>query len=184
VSITDENTSNQVQEIRAAGFEVDRRCVVEENISGNMAAKERLGFQKLLERVEEGDVLVVTKLNRLGRNLLDVCATVKLLETRGVRVICLQMGGADLNSASARMTIQILSSVADFERSLLIERTQNGLARAKAGSKTLGRKPKLDARQQIEVRARLAEGATVYQVAKDFGVARQVIMRVRDKVAA
>jgi putative DNA-invertase from lambdoid prophage Rac len=50
--------------------------------------------------------------------------------------------------------------------------------------KTLGRKPKLDVTQQIEVRARLAEGATVYQVAKDFGVARQVIMRVRDKVAA
>jgi putative DNA-invertase from lambdoid prophage Rac len=50
--------------------------------------------------------------------------------------------------------------------------------------KTLGRKPKLDVRQQIEVRTRLAEGATVYQVAKDFEVARQVIMRVRDKVAA
>jgi putative DNA-invertase from lambdoid prophage Rac len=184
VSTTDQNTSNQVQDIRAAGYEVDKRRVVEESISGSVAVKDRPGFQKLLERIEEGDVLIVTKLDRLGRNMLDVCATVKLLDTMGVRVVCLQLGGADLTSPSARMTMQILSSVAEFERSLLIERTQSGLARAKAEGKTLGRKPKLDVRQQIEVRARLAEGATVYQVAKDFGVARQVIMRVRDKVAA
>jgi putative DNA-invertase from lambdoid prophage Rac len=184
VSTTDQNTSNQVQDIRAAGYEVDKRRVVEESISGGVAVKDRPSFQKLLERIEEGDVLIVTKLDRLGRNMLDVCATVKLLDTMGVRVVCLQLGGADLTSPSARMTMQILSSVAEFERSLLIERTQSGLARAKAEGKTLGRKPKLDVRQQIEVRARLAEGATVYQVAKDFGVARQVIMRVRDKVAA
>ena len=184
VSTTDQNTSNQVQDIRAAGYEVDKRCVVEESISGSVAVKDRPSFQKLLERIEEGDVLIVTKLDRLGRNMLDVCATVKLLDTMGVRVVCLQLGGADLTSPSARMTMQILSSVAEFERSLLIERTQSALARAKAEGKTLGRKPKLDVRQQIEVRARLAEGATVYQVAKDFGVARQVIMRVRDKVAA
>ena len=184
VSTTDQNTSNQVQDIRAAGYEVDKRCVVEESISGSVAVKDRPSFQKLLERIEEGDVLIVTKLDRLGRNMLDVCATVKLLDTMGVRVVCLQLGGADLTSPSARMTMQILSSVAEFERSLLIERTQSGLARAQAEGKTLGRKPKLDVRQQIEVRARLAEGATVYQVAKDFGVARQVIMRVRDKVAA
>ena len=184
VSTTDQNTSNQVQDIRAAGYEVDKRRVVEESISGSVAVKDRPSFHKLLERIEEGDVLIVTKLDRLGRNMLDVCATVKLLDTMGVRVVCLQLGGADLTSPSARMTIQILSSVAEFERSLLIERTQSGLARAKAEGKTLGRKPKLDVRQQIEVRARLAEGATVYQVAKDFGVARQVIMRVRDKVAA
>ena len=184
VSTTDQNTSNQVQDIRAAGYELDKRRVVEESISGSVAVKDRPSFQKLLERIEEGDVLIVTKLDRLGRNMLDVCATVKLLDTMGVRVVCLQLGGADLTSPSARMTMQILSSVAEFERSLLIERTQSGLARAKAEGKTLGRKPKLDVRQQIEVRARLAEGATVYQVAKDFGVARQVIMRVRDKVAA
>jgi len=184
VSTTDQNTSNQVQDICAAGYEVDKRRVVEESISGSVAVKDRPSFQKLLERIEEGDVLTVTKLDRLGRNMLDVCATVKLLDTMGVRVVCLQLGGADLTSPSARMTMQILSSVAEFERSLLIERTQSGLARAKAEGKTLGRKPKLDVRQQIEVRARLAEGATVYQVAKDFGVARQVIMRVCDKVAA
>jgi putative DNA-invertase from lambdoid prophage Rac len=184
VSTTDQTTSNQVQDIRAAGYEVDKRRVVEESISGSVAVKDRPSFQKLLERIDEGDVLIVTKLDRLGRNMLDVCATVKLLDTMGVRVVCLQLDGADLTSPSARMTMQILSSVAEFERSLLIERTQSALARAKAEGKTLGRKPKLDVRQQIEVRARLAEGATVYQVAKDFGVARQVIMRVRDKVAA
>ncbi len=184
VSTTDQNTTNQVQEIRAAGFEVDKRCVVEESISGSVSAKERPGFAKLLERIEHDDVLIVTKLDRLGRNMLDVCATVKLLEHMGVRVVCLQLGGADLTSPSARMTMQILSSVAEFERNLLVERTQSGLARAKADGKTLGRKPKLDAKQQIEVRARLAEGATVYALAKDYGVARQVIMRVRDKAAS
>jgi putative DNA-invertase from lambdoid prophage Rac len=92
VSTTDQNTSNQVQDIRAAGYEVDKRRVVEESISGSVAVKDRPGFQKLLERVEEGDVLIVTKLDRLGRNMLEVCLAVTMSSYRGERPFKVRIG--------------------------------------------------------------------------------------------
>ena len=77
--------------------------------------------------MEEGDVLVVTKLDRLGRNAMDVRATVDQLASMGVRVHCLALGGVDLTSAAGRMTMQVLNAVAKFERDLLIERTNAGI---------------------------------------------------------
>ena len=70
VSTVDQNTENQVFEIQTAGFNVDKRRVITENISGSVAASERLAFAKLLDRLEDGDVLLCTKLDRLGRNAL------------------------------------------------------------------------------------------------------------------
>lgn len=139
VSTEGQTTSNQVQEVKSAGFDVTPNRIVEEVISGSVAAKERPGFQKLLDRLEKSDVLIVTKLDRLGRNVLDVRATIDLLTNIGVRVHCLALGGMDLTSSSGKMTMQVLSAVAEFERDLLIERTQAGLARAKSEGKKLGR---------------------------------------------
>ena len=67
-------------EIKAAGFAIETHRLIEENISGSVAAKQRPGFIKLIDRMEHGDVLVVTKLDRLGRNAMDVRATVEQLE--------------------------------------------------------------------------------------------------------
>lgn len=139
VSTSTQFTENQVQEVKTAGFEVQSSRVVEETISGSIAANERSGFQKLLERMESGDVLIVTKLDRLGRNAMDVRKTVELLAAMGIRVHCLALGGVDLTSPAGKMTMQVLGAVAEFERDLLIERTQSGLQRAKAEGKRLGR---------------------------------------------
>lgn len=139
VSTSTQFTENQVQEVKGAGFDVQASRVVEETISGSIAAKERSGFQKLLERMESGDVLIVTKLDRLGRNAMDVRQTVEYLTTSGIRVHCLALGGVDLTSAAGKMTMQVLGAVAEFERDLLIERTQSGLQRAKSEGKKLGR---------------------------------------------
>ncbi len=89
--------------------------------------------------MESGDVLVVTKLDRLGRNAIDVQSTVELLEGKGIRVHCLALGGVDLTSAAGKMTMGVLAAVAQFERDLLIERTQAGLERTKAAGTKLGR---------------------------------------------
>ncbi|AJY07299.1 hypothetical protein AK36_375 [Burkholderia vietnamiensis LMG 10929] len=70
VSTSDQTTTNQLREIEAAGFSVDKRRVVSESISGSVSADQRPGFAKLLDRMEEGDVLIVTKLDRLGRNAM------------------------------------------------------------------------------------------------------------------
>lgn len=181
VSTAEQHTENQVHEIEAAGFSVDPKRIIEENVSGSVAASERAGFAKLLDRLESDDVLIVTKLDRLGRNAMDVRSTVEKLTEMGVRVHCLALGGVDLTSAAGKMTMGVLCAVAEFERDLIIERTQAGLARAKAEGKTLGRKPILSEEKRQEAIDRLAKGHSISQLARDFGTTRQTIMRVRGK---
>lgn len=180
VSTSDQTTANQLREIEAAGFSVDKRRVVSESISGTVSADQRPGFAKLLDRMEEGDVLIVTKLDRLGRNAMDVRATVEGLAERGIRVHCLALGGVDLTSAAGRMTMQVLNAVAEFERDLLIERTHAGIARAKAEGKAMGRPSALSDQQRADVLRELDAGASVAALARQFGTSRQTIMRVRD----
>lgn len=178
VSTVDQTTENQVREIRAAGFAIDSKRVVEETVSGSVAAMERDGFARLVDRLEAGDVLIVTKLDRLGRNAMDVRATVELLAANGIRVHCLALGGSDLTSPAGKMTMTVLSAVAEFERDLLIERTQAGLSRAKAEGKALGRPPALSREQQETVRGRRAAGSSLGTLAKEFGVSRAAIQRI------
>jgi len=181
VSTIDQNTENQIREIQAAGFAIDKRRIVEESISGSVAASERPQFAKLLDRLESGDVLIVTKLDRLGRNAMDVRTTVERLETMGVRVHCLALGGVDLASSAGKMTMQVLCAVAEFERDLLIERTQAGIARAKAEGKAMGRPSALTDAQQADALKRLAAGEAVAQLARDYKTSRTTIMRLREK---
>ncbi|MDN7636080.1 MULTISPECIES: recombinase family protein [Burkholderia] len=182
VSTSDQTTTNQLREIEAAGFSVDKRRVVSESISGSVSADQRPGFAQLLVKMEEGDVLIVTKLDRLGRNAMDVRATVEGLAERGIRVHCLALGGVDLTSAAGRMTMQVLNAVAEFERDLLIERTHAGIARAKAEGKAMGRPSALSDEQRADVLRELDAGASVAGLARRFGTSRQTIMRVRDAV--
>jgi putative DNA-invertase from lambdoid prophage Rac len=179
VSTADQNPDNQVQEIAAAGFTVSAQRTITETVSGSVAATERKGFAKLVDRMEAGDVLIVTKLDRLGRNAIDVRGTVDRLEAAGVRVHCLALGGADLTSPAGKMTMQVINAVAEFERDLLIERTNSGISRAKAEGKKFGRPSALSEAQRLDALRRLKEGATVAQLARDFNTTRQTIMRVR-----
>jgi len=181
VSTAEQTTENQVREILAAGFNIEPRRVVEEVVSGSVSANQRPGFAKLRDRLEAGDVLVVTKLDRLGRNAMDVRITVEELAEAGVRVHCLALGGADLTSAAGKMTMSVLSAVAEFERDLLLERTSAGLARAKEAGKRLGRPHALNAKQENIVRERLAQGHAVAAIARDLNTSRQTIMRVRHR---
>lgn len=184
VSTADQTTDNQVQEIAAAGFSVTPQRTIAETVSGSVAASEREGFGKLLNKLEAGDVLVVTKLDRLGRNAMDVRATVEALTGLGVRVHCLALGGVDLTSPAGKMTMGVIAAVAEFERDLLIERTQAGLARAKAEGKTLGRPQALQGRGIDDVRERLQRGEAVAAIARAHNTSRQTIMRIRDAIAA
>lgn len=157
------------------------RRIVTETVSGSTAIAQRRGFSKLMDRLESGDVLIVTKLDRLGRDAIDVSTTVKALAEMGVKVYCLALGGADLTSSSGTMTMQVLNAVAQFERDLLIERTQSGLRRAKSEGKILGRPSTLNEEQKQGVRDDLAKEMSVSAIARKFGTSRQTIMRVRDE---
>lgn len=175
VSTSSQFTANQVQEVKAAGFDVQMGRVIEEVISGSIAASERAGFQKLLDRMETGDVLIVTKLDRLGRNAMDVRQTVEHLAGIGIRVHCLALGGVDLTSPAGKMTMQVLSAVAEFERDLLIERTQQGLMRAKAEGKQLGRP--MAVKTTIDVQRLKAKGYTQTQVSAELGIGIATVKR-------
>jgi putative DNA-invertase from lambdoid prophage Rac len=178
VSTTDQTTENQVQEIASSGFAIEPHRVTSETISGSIAATERPGFARLLDRLEVGDVLVVTKLDRLGRNAMDVRSTVERLTERGVRVHCLALGGVDLTSPAGKMTMGVIAAVAEFERDLLIERTQAGLTRARASGKALGRPSALSDAQRQEVLEGRSKGRSLGDLAKVYGVSRAAIQRI------
>jgi putative DNA-invertase from lambdoid prophage Rac len=181
VSTADQTTDNQVHEVEAAGFKVDPKRVIAETISGSTAAMQRPGFARLVDRLETGDVLIVTKLDRLGRNAMDVRATVEQLAREGVRIHCLALGGVDLTSPAGKMTMAVISAVAEFERDLLIERTQAGLSRAKADGKALGRPSSLNPAQIEEVLHKRSEGVSLGTLAKAYGVSRAAIQRAEKR---
>lgn len=177
VSTAGQTYENQVREIETAGFAVDERRIVAETVSGSVPAMERKGFRKLVDRMEWDDVLVVTKLDRLGRNAMDVRSTIELLVDLQIRVHCLALGGVDLTSAAGKLTMAVIAAVAEFERDLLVERTQSGLARAKAQGKKLGRPRTLTQEQAKAIRQRRCEGASFTSLAESFGVSRSAIQR-------
>ncbi len=181
VSTIDQETQNQVAEIEAAGFKVEPHRIIAETISGSVAIALRPEFSRLLDKMEQGDVLIVTKLDRLGRDAIDVASTVGKLEELGIRVHCLALGGVDLTSSAGKLTMGVINAVAQFERDLLIERTQSGIARAKAEGKNLGRPPALSEEDRQSVLDQLADGKSVAALARAFDVSRQTIMRVRNQ---
>lgn len=181
VSTSEQFTNNQVAEITAAGFEVQPGRMITETISGSVAAIQRPGFQKLLDKLEPDDILIVTKLDRLGRNAMDVRSTVESLADMGVRVHCLALGGVDLTSPAGKMTMVVIAAVAEFERDLLIERTQSGLLRARLEGKALGRPKALSPAQFKEAKVRIANGESIAAVAKSLKTSRATVMRCRDQ---
>lgn len=201
VSTFSQHTDNQVQEIEACALKVDKIRIITETISGSVAALERPKFSKLLEKLEPLDVLVVTKIDRLGRNAMDVRATVEMLAdigklvlkpgdkapdplTYGVRVHCLALGSMDLTSPAGKMTMGVIAAVAEFERDLLIERTLSGQARARAEGTHMGRPAKTNPKDREAILAALAKGDTVSSVAAQYKISRASVINIRTKATA
>ena len=179
VSTTEQDTESQIKEIIASGFDVESYRIIRESVSGSTATADRKEFIRLFDKLEKGDVLVVTKLDRLGRNAIDVSSTVSKLENIGVKVHCLQLGGMDLTSSAGKMTMNVVNAVAEFERDLIIERTKAGLMNAKAKGIVLGRPPKLTNEDKVIIAKKLKEGVSVSSLAREFNVARASIQRIK-----
>lgn len=180
VSTADQTTENQRQELEAMGHTIQAQRWFSDTISGKVQASERPEFRKMMERMEAGDMLVVSKLDRLGRDMIDVVQTIRSLTTVGVKVKVMALGDMDLTSTAGKAVLGILASVAEMERDLLVERTQAGLARAKAEGKQLGRPSKTTEEDRKAILAQLNAGVTVSQVARDFDVSRATIISIRD----
>jgi len=122
----------------------------------------------------------VTKLDRIGRDSIDVQQTVERFQSEGVRLVVLQLGNLDLTSSAGALMVKMLAAVADFERDLIVERTQAGQARARAAGKHMGRPTKTTIGQQHAIRAALAAGATVSSLAASYQVSRATIIAIRN----
>lgn len=185
VSTAGQTTDNQAIEIEAAGYEIT--ATYADTISGKTPALDRPEFRAMLDsitRTRPPKRLIVTKLDRLGRDASDVLATVRCLESAGCAVKVLQLSDLDLTSAAGKLILTTLSAVAEMERDLLVERTLAGQARARRDGKVIGRPAALTAEQVQQVRQRLDTGDSVSAVAREFRTSRATIIRARDAAPA
>ncbi|KQB09805.1 recombinase family protein [Vibrio metoecus] len=176
VSTTEQSTENQIIAIRQRGYEVIESRVVSETVSGSVEAMKRDKFKMLVEhQLESGDMLVVLKLDRLGRDNIDVQKTIMLLGDRGIKVVCLDLPVADLSSAEGKLMLQMFSAFAEFERNRIRERTKEGLERAKVEGKKLGR-PTAHATTD-SVQAKKAAGLSQSKTAAALGIGIATVKR-------
>jgi DNA invertase Pin-like site-specific DNA recombinase len=179
VSTTDQTTDNQRLELEAAGY--TPTAIYCEAVSGKTPAQDRPEFSKLLDaiaRTASPKRLVVSRLDRLGRDAVDIQGTVRRLEGMGCAVVVLQLGGLDLASSAGKLVMATLSAVAEMERDLLVERTHAGLARARAQGKHLGRPFATTEGQRAGIKAMIESGASISATARAHGVSRQTVSRV------
>ncbi|MFQ5433459.1 MAG: recombinase family protein [Anaerolineae bacterium] len=141
VSTYEQNLSLQTDALEEAGCDK----LFHDQVSG--AKTKRLGLDEALDYLREGDVLVVWRLDRLGRSLPHLIETINLLEERGIGFRSLQES-IDTMTSGGRLIFHIFGALAEFERNLIRERTQAGLAAARARGRTGGRPKSLDAKKQ------------------------------------
>lgn len=181
VSTSGQTTDNQLLEMEQAGYAGD--AVYTDTISGKVPALDRPEFAKLMDtiaRTKKPKRLIVTKLDRLGRDAVDILGTVRSLEATGCAVRVLQLGDLDLTSSAGKLVLSTLAAVAEMERDILIERTNAGLARARKEGKRLGRPKATDEDAAEAIKGKLGAGVSVSQVARDHGVSRATVIRIRD----
>ncbi|ELA9323941.1 resolvase [Vibrio parahaemolyticus] len=146
--------------------------------------QQAVGFKKYLveHQLESGDMLVVLKLDRLGRDNIDVQKTITMLGDRRIKVVCLDLPVADLSSAEGKLMLQMFSAFAEFERNRIRERTKEGLERAKAKGKKLGRPVAHTTTDSVQ--AKKAEGLSQSKAAEVLGLGIATVKRHWNKTAS
>lgn len=171
VSTDDQTSALQLDALKLAGCD---ELFEDKGLSG--ASSNRPGLTRALERLRHGDVLVVWRLDRLGRSLADLIAMVTALKAKGCGFRSLTEA-IDTNTAGGELLFHLFGAMAQFERSLIIERTRAGLAAAKNRGVKLGRKPSLTAAQIRHARTLVEAGEAAPPIAKSLGVSRATLYR-------
>src|SRR5947208_14817806 len=172
VSTDGQSLTSQDAELHAAGC----AKVYAEKISG--ARSNRPELAKMLKRLDTGDVLIVTRLDRLARSTRDLLSTLDDIAKRGACFKSLHDAWADTTSAHGRLMVTILAGLAEFERELILARTSDGRARAKARGIKFGRPAALTPHQRAEALQRLAQGEAQADVARTFNVSQATVSRL------
>jgi DNA invertase Pin-like site-specific DNA recombinase len=174
VSTEDQTLQLQRPRLSAAGCEK----VFEEKISG--AARHRPELAKLLDEVRQGDVLVITRLDRLARSTAELLGIAERLRAQGAGLQSLDEPWADTISPSGLMVLTVFAGIAEFERALIRQRTQDGLRDARKRGVLFGRPKKMRPDQQQLAQDLLKQGRSISEVARTFNVHPATIYRIRD----
>ena len=172
VSTRDQDLAGQVTELTAAGC----AKVYREKVSG--AKTDRAELTKVIGRLESGDVLVVTRLDRLARSTRDLLNVIDAVSKRGAGFRSLKDAWADTTSAHGRLMLTVLGGLAEFERELIRARTGEGRKRAQDRGVRFGRPRKLTPHQRQEALARLQAGETQADIARSYAVDATTIGRL------
>jgi DNA invertase Pin-like site-specific DNA recombinase len=172
VSTRDQNLNPQIEALKAAGAET----IYREKISGARADRPQLA--RLVAKLTPGDIVVVTKLDRLGRSTRELLELIERISKAGAAFRSLGDPLWDTSSSQGRLLSTLLAAIADFERDLIRERTGAGRERAMAAGVKFGRKRKLSDYQRAEAVRRRHAGETLAAVAKSYGVSLAMISRL------
>src|SRR5262252_8324846 len=172
VSTADQNLTGQIEALKAAGA----TTIYREKVSGVRADRPQLA--KLMAKIGPGDVVVVTKLDRLGRSTRELLDLIERIGEAGAAFRSLGDPLWDTTSSQGRLLSTLLAAIAEFERDLIRERTGAGRERAKAQGIKFGRKPKLSDYQRKEAIKRRAAGETLVEIAKSYAVDISMISRL------
>ena len=172
VSTAGQTLDAQLEQLRAEGC----TRIFREQVSG--ARADRRELLRMLKSLSPGDVVTVTRIDRLARSTFDLFAIVKQIADAGAQFRSLAEPWADTGTSTGRLMIAVLGGLADVERDLIRTRTAEGRSRAKARGQHMGRPPKLTPQQQAEARRRRAEGATLKELAKSYNVSVATISRL------
>lgn len=172
VSTALQDLEAQIQALQKEGCEI----IYQEKFTGTK--KDRPEFQKLLEILKEGDTLVVTKLDRFARSVSDGINTIKELFAKGVRVHVLNMGVIE-DTPTGRLILNIMLAFAEFERDMIVERTQEGKKIARQNPDFREGRPKKYSRQQIELALRLKDSYSYKQVEEMTGISKSTLIRAK-----
>ena len=174
-----QSLDTQREALVAAGCDTDR--IYSDTISGTKW--QRPGLDAALSYMRADDTLVVTRLDRLGRNLVETVTTISDLADRGINVKVLEPA-LDTSRPADKVVVNVMASLAEWERDLLVQRTREGVAHAKAQGRIAGPKPKISDEQARQAKALVAGGESVAAVARGFDVSRQTIYRALKRVDA
>jgi len=172
VSTDGQSVDAQVRRLRAAGA----RQVLREVASG--AKTDRRQLRKALAQLDAGDVLMVTRLDRLARSTRDLLNTLAAIADRKAGFRSLGDQWADTTSPHGRLMLTLLGGLAEFERELIRARTREGRARAVARGVRLGRRPKLTPHQAKEALRRRDDGEPVREIARNYNLSHSTISRL------
>lgn len=172
VSTYGQTLDAQLEQLRAEGC----TKIYREKASGAKADRKEL--LRMLDHLAAGDVVTVTRIDRLARSTFDLFAIVKRIVDAGGQFRSLAEPWADTSTSTGRLMIAVLGGLADVERDLIRTRTAEGRSRAKASGQHMGRPPKLTPQQQTEARKRRADGETLKQLAQSYNVGRATISRL------